>query len=194
MVKKNNKTSSLSNVRTGSVTKDVSLDINDKTNSILESSTFTFIIISITFITLIININAISWIEKLKKINCVCSEHWMRKYIEYYLYIIIPVQIINILIYIYLYSTNNMKEFNPKNTKNTLLQLYLSFVQFLAFFGTINIFIVIIFINRLKEINCYCSEDIKREVYYIYNIVLLSIICMYLFFAFIGAMLFIYNY
>jgi hypothetical protein len=184
----------LSNVRTGSVTKDVSLDINDKTNSILESSTFTFIIISITFITLIININAISWIEKLKKINCVCSEHWMRKYIEYYLYIIIPVQIINILIYIYLYSTNNMKEFNPKNTKNTLLQLYLSFVQFLAFFGTINIFIVIIFINRLKEINCYCSEDIKREVYYIYNIVLLSIICMYLFFAFIGAMLFIYNY
>jgi hypothetical protein len=194
MVKKNNKTSSLSNVRTGSVTKDVSLDINDKTNSILESSTFTFIIISITFITLIININAISWIEKLKKINCACSEHWMRKYIEYYLYIIIPVQIINILIYIYLYSTNNMKEFNPKNTKNTLLQLYLSFVQFLAFFGTINIFIVIIFINRLKEINCYCSEDIKREVYYIYNIVLLSIICMYLFFAFIGAMLFIYNY
>jgi hypothetical protein len=194
MVKKNNKTSSMSNVRTGSVTKDVSLDINDKTNSILESSTFTFIIISITFITLIININAISWIEKLKKINCVCSEHWMRKYIEYYLYIIIPVQIINILIYIYLYSTNNMKEFNPKNTKNTLLQLYLSFVQFLAFFGTINIFIVIIFINRLKEINCYCSEDIKREVYYIYNIVLLSIICMYLFFAFIGAMLFIYNY
>ena len=194
MVKKNNKTSSMSNVRTGSVTKDVSLDINNKTNSILESSTFTFIIISITFITLIININAISWIEKLKKINCVCSEHWMRKYIEYYLYIIIPVQIINILIYIYLYSTNNMKEFNPKNTKNTLLQLYLSFVQFLAFFGTINIFIVIIFINRLKEINCYCSEDIKREVYYIYNIVLLSIICMYLFFAFIGAMLFIYNY
>jgi hypothetical protein len=194
MVKKNNKTSSMSNVRTGSVTKDVSLDINDKTNSILESSTFTFIIISITFITLIININAISWIEKLKKINCACSEHWMRKYIEYYLYIIIPVQIINILIYIYLYSTNNMKEFNPKNTKNTLLQLYLSFVQFLAFFGTINIFIVIIFINRLKEINCYCSEDIKREVYYIYNIVLLSIICMYLFFAFIGAMLFIYNY
>lgn len=194
MVKKYNKTRSLSNVITGRETKDLSPDINDATNRILESSTFLFIIISITLITLIININAISWIEKLKKIKCACSEHWMRKYIEYYLYIIIPVQIINILIYIYLYSTNSMNQFNPSNTNNTLLKMYLSFTQVLTFIGTINIFIVIIFINRLKEINCHCSEDIKREVYYIYNIVLLSIICMYLFFAFIGAMLFIYNY
>ena len=36
--------------------------------------------------------------------------------------------------------------------------------------------ISIIFINKLKEINCECSEDVKREVYFIYNIVLASII------------------
>jgi len=187
----NNKKNNLENIAREKIK---NMSINDKANSIYESSRFIFMIISITLITLLININAILWIKKLEKINCACSEHWMRKYIEYYLYIIVPIQIINILIYIYLYSTNNMKDLNFNNTNNTLLKAYLSFTQFLAFIGTINIFLVIIFINRLKEINCYCSEDIKREVYYIYNIILLSIICIYLFFAFIGAMLYIYNY
>jgi len=187
----NNKKNNLANITREKIK---NMSINDNANSIYESSRFLFMIISITLITLLININAILWIKKLEKINCACSEHWMRKYIEYYLYIIVPIQIINILIYIYLYSTNNMKDLNFNNTNNTLLKAYLSFTQFLAFIGTINIFLVIIFINRLKEINCYCSEDIKREVYYIYNIILLSIICIYLFFAFIGAMLYIYNY
>ena len=170
---------------------DLFSQINNKSNNIYESGTFVFFVIIITTIVLIINLNAIMWIQKLEKINCACSEHWMRKYIEYYLYAIIPIQFINIFIYLYLYSTNNMKLFN---SNNTALNMYLSFVKFVGFFGAINIFIVIIFINKLKEINCYCSEDIKRDVYYIYNIVQLSIISMYLFFAILGTGLFIYNY
>ena len=41
-------------------------------------------------------------------------------------------------------------------------------------------------INKLKEINCECSEDIKREVYWIYNIVLITIICLTLLFMLIS--------
>ena len=57
--------------------------------------------------------------------------------------------------------------------------IYLYFIDragIVSLFGFANIFIVIIFINRLKEINCECSEDIKREVYWVYNIVLAAII------------------
>ncbi len=36
----------------------------------------------------------------------------------------------------------------------------------------------IIYINKLKELNCKCSEDIRREVYWIYNIILASVICI----------------
>ena len=45
-------------------------------------------------------------------------------------------------------------------------------------------------INRLKEINCECSEDIKREIYWIYNIIVASIIGGALLFALIGALVF----
>ena len=50
----------------------------------------------------------------------------------------------------------------------------------LLFIGIVNIVIVIIFINKLKEINCVCSEDIVREVYWIYNIILAAILCIYI--------------
>jgi len=186
----NSKKNNLTNVRTGKIT---NADIIDRTKNIVESGKYIYIVIAVTLISLAININAIIWITKLEKINCACSEHWMRKYIEYYLYAIIPIQVLNIIIWIGLYSTNNIKELNFYNTKNTLFRIYLSFTQIIAFFGFINIFIVIIFINRLKEINCDCSEDIKREVYYIYNIVQLSIVCMYIFFAIIGIFLFLNN-
>lgn len=45
-------------------------------------------------------------------------------------------------------------------------------------FYIINIYFVIIYINKLKELNCECSEDIRREVYWIYNIVIASLICI----------------
>jgi hypothetical protein len=48
------------------------------------------------------------------------------------------------------------------------------FVGIVGLFGFANMIIAIIFINKLKEINCECSEDVKREIYFIYNIVLAS--------------------
>jgi hypothetical protein len=48
------------------------------------------------------------------------------------------------------------------------------FVGIVGLFGFANMIIAIVFISKLKELNCECSEDIKREIYFIYNIVLAS--------------------
>jgi hypothetical protein len=121
---------------------------------------------------LIINIFAIMWIFKLENIDCKCSNNWMRLYIKYYLHLIIPVMCITLLINIYMYFNN----LAYRDITNSFFSLYRIFASFVTILGLINIVISIIFINRLKEINCECSEDIKREVYYIYNIVLASLI------------------
>ena len=144
---------------------------------------YAFIIgIIVTIAVFLINIYAIMWIYKLEKIECACSDSWMRTYIKYYLHVLIPLQAISLLMNIYLYSTNNMKMLH----QNSYLNTYVNFTKIISLFGVVNIFVVIVFINKLKEINCYCSEDIKREVYWIYNIIQLSIIAISLFFILIG--------
>jgi len=147
---------------------------------------YAFIIgIIVTIAVFLINIYAIIWIYKLEKIECACSDSWMRTYIKYYLHVLIPIQAISLLMNIYLFSTNNMKMLNELN-QNTFLNAYVNFTKIISLFGVVNIFVVIVFINKLKEINCYCSEDIKREVYWIYNIIQLSIIAISLFFILVG--------
>jgi hypothetical protein len=111
----------------------------------------------------------------------------MRSYIKYYIYVIIPIFSIGLLINAYLYiSDYSIIDLN----NNDVFIFYKSFTNILSLFGLANIIIVIIFINRLKEINCECSEDIKREIYWIYNIILASIIGGALLFALIGALVF----
>jgi hypothetical protein len=136
---------------------------------------------------LIINVSALTWLHKLEEMNCACSEHWMRGYIKYYLYIIIPIFCIGLLINAYLYiSDYSIIDLN----NNDVFVFYKSLTNIVSIFGLANIIIVIIFINRLKEINCECSEDIKREIYWIYNIILASIIGGALLFALISALVF----
>lgn len=153
------------------------VDIAQKVRSagIMGGSIFTIIAL---VIGLTINISALIWINKLEEINCECSEHWMRTYIKYYLYVLIPLSIVNAIItilYRRMWVTYNA----------TFYYYYSIFIFIFGFFGFLNIFIAVIFINKLKEINCVCSEDIKREVYWIYNIILLAIIAINVLFALI---------
>ena len=155
------------------VSKSKSSTSKSPVNIQLKSSSLLFSIIS-GVLALIINFFAIIWIYKLENIDCKCSNNWMRLYIKYYLLLIIPVISTTLLINVYLYFNNLVYS----DITNSLFTFYRLFAGFVTIIGLINIFISIIFINRLKEINCECSEDIKREVYYIYNIVLASIICI----------------
>jgi hypothetical protein len=145
-----------------------------------------FLLIALT-ISLAINISAILWIRKLEEIKCACSEHWMRTYIKYYLYVLIPLSVFNSLLTIYMLSTSTI------NNYSSLYYIYRIFTFIFGFFGFANIFISIIFISKLKEINCVCSEDIKREVYWIYNIVLLAIISINILFTLIMLPFLIYG-
>ena len=120
-------------------------------------------------VILVINVYAILWIHKLDTINCACSESYMRTYIKYYLYAFIAFICIDILMSLYI-LTSNTSILDLAN--NTLYNIYRNMRAVFSIFTIVNIVIVIIFINKLKEINCVCSEDIVREVYWIYNIVL----------------------
>jgi hypothetical protein len=128
-----------------------------------------FLSVIIGLIILTINVYAILWINKLDTINCACSESHMRTYIKYYLYVFIPMICIDILMNLYIISSNTSI---LDLANNTLYNIYRNIRAVFSIFSIVNIVIVIIFINKLKEINCECSEDIVREVYWIYNIVL----------------------
>jgi hypothetical protein len=154
----------------------------------IESTIVIFgIILSIA--ALIINIYALNWINKLESIpECKCSNSWMRTYIKYYLYVIIPFMVIILLINIYLYLNNlSSRDMRIYLYNNSLLTSYTFFIGIVNIAAFVNMIISIIFINRLKELNCECSEDVRRDVYYIYNIVLASLICItvLMFFIFI---------
>lgn len=152
--------------------------IDNATATSIRSTTLLFAIL-IGLIALVINVYAIIWIYKLESIDCKCSNSWMRLYIKYYLHVLIPVMSISLLINIYLYFNN----LTYRDITSGLFRFYRLFAGLVNFLGFLNIIISIIFINKLKEINCECSEDIKREVYFIYNIVLASIISLIILFA-----------
>jgi hypothetical protein len=75
---------------------------------------------------------------------------------------------------------------SPNDITSDMFSLYKMIVGFVNILGFLNIVISIIFINKLKEMNCECSEDIQREVYFIYNIVLASIIGVFVLMAFMA--------
>jgi len=141
------------------------------TQSSNQSGTILFSIV-IWIIALIINVYALVWIMKLEAIpECKCSDNWMRLYIKYFLHVYIPILIISIILYVYLYLSG----LAPNDLNNNgVFVAYRMFVGIVGLFGFANMIIAIVFINKLKEINCECSEDVKREIYFIYNIVLAS--------------------
>ena len=164
------------------MTTPLSLNNREETYSSLKNGIVLNIIGGI--VAIIINVNALVWLNKLETIKCECSGHWMREYIKYYLYVAIPVFIINLIIYLYAFAANDYSVLLSNN--NPVMSIYRGFVGIVSLFGFVNIFIAIIFINKLKEINCECSEDIKREVYWIYNIILASIILLVIIFMLIS--------
>ena len=84
--------------------------------------------------------------HKLEEMNCACSEHWMRSYIKYYLYVIIPIFCIGLLINAYLYiSDYSIIDLN----NNDVFMFYKSFLHSLRGLSNINtIFLVLICINQ----------------------------------------------
>jgi hypothetical protein len=74
------------------------------------------------------------------------------------------------LLNVYLYSAGLV----ASDLTSGIFVAYRAFVGFVGLFAFANMIIAILFISKLKEMNCECSEDIKREIYFIYNIIIAS--------------------
>ena len=97
------------------------------------------------------------WIMKLKKEKCLCSENWMREYINYYyIFIIIHSLLMIILTLIY----------GPLFDREVPL-IYI----FLLSLNIISYFIIVYYIDMLKYNKCKCSESIKRDILYVWHII-----------------------
>lgn len=143
-------------------------DLKNNINSTINTvSNTAFIIIYVILSIFIIGLNlaGLSWINKLEKTDCKCSIHWKRDYIKYYLYCLISFQFILLILTIFY----GMQATNIVN--NTFGSLYKLITFILSVANVINVVVVITYINELKNIKCSCSEDIKRDVYYTYNLI-----------------------
>ena len=135
-------------------------------------------------ISIIFPLVALFWINKLEKTNCDCSDSWERDYMKNYLYFIISFTFINIILMIIL-QTNISLIINNIFGKT----IFTIFFYLLVFAGVAYTVITVDYITKLKNINCKCSEDIKREVTYILQVALAMLYAL-IFISFVIASLF----
>lgn len=99
------------------------------------------------------------WINMLEKTNCECSDTYHRRYIKKWVQIYIFVSTL-----IYMYNVYGFIYEDYRVTKFTMtFQIPFTFLSF------VNVIISIHYIEKLKKINCKCSESLTRETYYIFN-------------------------
>lgn len=175
------KSSSRSSPKSSSRISSRNHDVNDNLNNILEKENFMIesqkaeidkiikfgtIVLVFEFILIMISITinfmALQWILKLEQISCKCSENWKRDYIKYvlygwFLYILVPI-IFN------LYELFTGETLSSSSIFDIIKLIF-------GLFFIANVIISIMYISELKETKCSCSEDIRRETYYYYQII-----------------------
>ena len=115
------------------------------------------------------------WTTELEKENCDCSDLWHRNLINIFsilLLILIPVNF-------YL----RYKNFLPIKSFN--LDLKTGYSIIVGGIGVFYMVIILDYVMKLKEKNCECSEDWKREYGYIFTIVYISLLLLVLLFIII---------
>jgi hypothetical protein len=138
---------------------------------------FTITTVILNIIAIIINFLALLWIQKLEEISCKCSENWRRDYIKYFLYAYFIMLVVGIFVNIYLLMSHETTE---AMHDSFVYNIYAVVVFIFGFFGFMNIFVSIFYIKDLKDMNCQCSEDTKREVYYYYNIIKIALMVLFI--------------
>lgn len=125
-----------------------------------ENTTRIFFNITSTIFILIPPILGIIWLEKIKKIECKCSDiSWYKKYITFYFIFIIIYTILLLISTFFLNKYDMLKS-----------RIMISIILFI--YNLVSYFIIIYYIYKLKKIDCKCSEMINREIVYIWYIIL----------------------
>jgi hypothetical protein len=140
------------------------------TNKVASYSPLALFFMAVLYIVVIsINYLALMWLQKLDEINCECSRSWMHTYIKYFLYAWFVIIAIAIIINIYLF----LSETSPHQSE--VYKMFGYVLMVFNLFGFANVIISLIYIDKLKRINCTCSEDVKREIYWYYNIITVAL-------------------
>ena len=119
-----------------------------------------FVICINTSLLILFHILIHVWTNELKKNNCDCSDIIHRKIINVVSLVFIAVLLINCM---NLYNGNVFK----------INLLYLSIFQ--SILTIIYLSIIIDYIRKLKEIDCKCSEDWKKNYGYIFSLIYLTL-------------------
>lgn len=155
------------------------------TNKVASYSPFSLFLMVILYVVVIsINYMALLWIQKLDEINCECSKSWMHTYIKYFLYAYFVMIAVAIAINLYLF----LSETSPQQSE--IFKMFGYVLVVFNLFGIANVIISLIYIDKLKRINCTCSEDVKREIYWYYNIITASLWAFVFLLAIISAIIF----
>jgi hypothetical protein len=122
----------------------------------------TVVFLLLQIIELVINViiswTTISWIQNLDQIQCECSENWKKSGLEYWAYFTLFMSVITFILNVFFhFSYNKAFNFNP---------YFMGLFSIFSFMNTIG---TLLYIYNLKSIDCECSEDMKREILYIYN-------------------------
>lgn len=133
--------------------KNLSEDIN-----ILHAISFSITYVIVITLIIILHYSMFSWTNELEKTGCSCSDLWHRNIIHWIALVILIFIAVNMLLII-------------AKVKSQL------FSAFAGLIGIVNVFYIILiydYISKLKNLECKCSEDWKREYGYIGSIVYLS--------------------
>jgi len=118
------------------------------------------IVTVLTVIELVIYGKTLEWLLNLDKIDCKCSDDTRKTFIKIWIQIYIGFSIIVYVMNMYFLLIGKSV---PKNN-------ILGFIKFVVGICSMaNLILSIQYIQNLKDVECKCSENISREVYFIYN-------------------------
>lgn len=142
-----------------------------------------FIIFIVVIVPIVVIYSlTLQWIHKLEQIKCICSNDYKRDVIKYYLYIYLATLAITALLAIVSVFVNI--------SDNKIFKFFKPFMHIfrvlLSIFSFISMIFSVMYITNLKAIDCKCSEDVSREVYYIWSILSLVISGLIIIFSIIS--------
>lgn len=143
-----------------------------------EKSSFWFSMILI-IIALLINFHILHWLIKIQKCKCTNNIQEQQYLKEWFIFLIIS----NILHLIYLITYGKLYDNDKK--------IYKFFSIMITIINIIMTIKVLLFITKLRKINCHCGLKTHEDIIYYYSIFELSIMLILILISIISIILFL---
>ena len=120
---------------------------------------------------IIFNFFVLNWITRIDK--CTCTHIPEKRFLKEWFIIIIILNIIN-LCYLMIYG--NEIKINEINMNYLYIRIFLSLI--LAIINIVMLIRLLIYIHKLKKINCHCGMKMQENVIYYWYITMFSILLL----------------